>query len=272
MIKKYKRSDRKIKRNCIEYLEVHLADHCNLNCKGCCHFSPLAEESFLSLEKFESDIKKLNELIYGKLKRLIFLGGEPLLNENIIKFFVVANKYFPKTDIQVLTNGILLSKMSDEFWKVCRKLNIQIDMTMYPIKFDYEKVIEKIQKEQVRFYIYDNGIVQGKQFDKYCFDEKASQDGNLNFYENCVMAKDCAFFVDGKIYPCQLAYNIKILNNYFGLNFKQVEQDYIDIYKVKDENEIYDFLTRPIPFCRYCDFSKHEKVKWEKSQRLIFEW
>ena len=29
------------------WLEVHLAEHCNLNCKGCSHFSPLAEKEFI---------------------------------------------------------------------------------------------------------------------------------------------------------------------------------------------------------------------------------
>lgn len=272
MSKRYKRNDRKIKRNYIKYLEIHLADHCNLNCKGCCHFSPLAKENFLSIEQFEKDAKRLSKVIDKKLKRLIFLGGEPLLNQNILEFFKVARKYFPDTDVQVLTNGIRLPKMSDEFWEVCRNLNIQIDITMYPINFDYQKVLDKIHKEKVRYFIYDDGIVQDKQFDKYYLDENGLQDKNLNYYENCVMAKDCAFLAEGRIYPCQIAYNIKIFNEYFDLDFKQCDEDFIDIYKVKDENEIYEFLTQPIPFCRYCDFSKHEKIKWEKSKKSRFEW
>lgn len=272
MNKKYRRYDRKIKRNYIKYLEVHLADHCNLNCRGCCHFSPLSDEKFLSLEQFEKDAKRLAQIIHKKLKRLIFLGGEPLLNENILEFFKVAKRYFPKTDVQVLTNGILLPKMSETFWKTCRKLDIQIDITMYPIKFDYQKVLDKIHDEKVRYFIYDDGIIEGKQFDKYNLDISEAQDENLNFYENCVMAKDYAFLAEGKIYPCQLAHNIRIFNEYFGLDFKQYDQDFIDIYKVEDENEIYEFLTHPIPFCRYCDFSKNEKIKWGKSQKLKSEW
>lgn len=32
----------------LDYVEFHLADHCNLNCRGCGHFSPIADETFLA--------------------------------------------------------------------------------------------------------------------------------------------------------------------------------------------------------------------------------
>ena len=39
----------------IESLEYHIVDHCNLNCAGCSHFSPLAEHWFVDPEAFERD-------------------------------------------------------------------------------------------------------------------------------------------------------------------------------------------------------------------------
>ena len=32
--------------------DIHLVDHCNLNCKGCLHFSPLSEEKYLEIQSF----------------------------------------------------------------------------------------------------------------------------------------------------------------------------------------------------------------------------
>ena len=40
-------------------LEVHLTDHCNLNCKGCSHFSNISDEFFLDKNDFERDLKEL---------------------------------------------------------------------------------------------------------------------------------------------------------------------------------------------------------------------
>ena len=46
---------------------VDIVDHCNLNCKGCGHFSPLAPKSFLDIETFETDLRRLNVLLNGEI-------------------------------------------------------------------------------------------------------------------------------------------------------------------------------------------------------------
>jgi hypothetical protein len=33
-------------------LEMHIVDHCNLNCAGCNHFCSLAEPFYISIESF----------------------------------------------------------------------------------------------------------------------------------------------------------------------------------------------------------------------------
>ena len=256
----------------ISYLEIHLVDHCNLNCKGCCHFSPIAEKFELNITDFEKDIKRLSELIHGKLDRLILLGGEPLLNHNINEIIKIARYYFPNTEIQILTNGILLLKESADFFLTCKTNNIQINITEYPINFDYDKAIKVIDNYGLDYFIYDSLNQNNKKFDMYCFDLNKGQDANKNFYESCVMAKDCAYLEHGKIYPCQLAANIRHLNAYFHTDFEQLESDYIDIYSDIKEEDIYKFLAHPIEFCKYCNFSKHKRFTWDFSQKSIDEW
>ena len=48
--------------------------------------------------------------------------------------------------------------------------------------------------------------------------------------------------------------------------------NYIDIYKVKSVEEIFEFLSRPIPFCRFCKRKDNDSVKWRVSSRKIEEW
>ena len=57
--------------------EIHLNDHCNLNCKSCLHFVPLAKpDSHYPLDEFERDIKRLCSLFDGKFGWIHLLGGE----------------------------------------------------------------------------------------------------------------------------------------------------------------------------------------------------
>ena len=48
----------------LPYLEVHLVDHCNLNCKGCGHFSLIGEVWFADLDKYVQDMSQLKRLFF----------------------------------------------------------------------------------------------------------------------------------------------------------------------------------------------------------------
>ena len=57
----------------LNYLETNVVDHCNLNCKGCSHFSNIQKEKeFVKLEDYTKDLKRLNELFIeiGRVKPL----------------------------------------------------------------------------------------------------------------------------------------------------------------------------------------------------------
>ena len=119
--------------------EVALAEHCNLNCVGCNHFSPLAPPSFPNLEEFTRDFKRMSHLFGDRTQQVKLLGGEPLLNPDINRYLRVARECFPQSEIMIITNGLLLPKMGDPFWETCKEGRIVIAPTKYPINFDYKK-------------------------------------------------------------------------------------------------------------------------------------
>jgi ABC-2 type transport system ATP-binding protein len=71
--------------------DVHVADHCNINCKGCEHFSPLAPKHFIDIEKYKNDCIQLAKLSGandrdgggGGIDENTILGGGPLLKPPI---------------------------------------------------------------------------------------------------------------------------------------------------------------------------------------------
>ena len=132
----------------ISSLEVHIAEHCNLNCQCCNHYSPLAKEEFLDINIFEKDLNRLSQLTNGNISYLKLLGGEPLLCPNLIDYFQTARKYFPNSNIVLMTNAILLNKCDDNFYEALRKYDIEICLTKYPLKIDF-KAIEKKFKNTI---------------------------------------------------------------------------------------------------------------------------
>lgn len=248
--------------NYIDYLEIDIVDHCNLNCNDCIHYSQIAKPNFMSIDTFEKDIKKLSNIVDKKLKSLVLMGGEPLLNKDICEFIKIARNYLPYTQIQILSNGILINSMSEHFWQLCRENKIQLNISTYPINLDYCEVFNKILDNGVDLFIYDNGTRENKEFDLYTYDETKSQNKDENF-KICIMSKTCANLKNGKIYPCPIVNNIGRYNEYYSKNLEVTKDDYVDIYNVKDAKEIYEFLAKPVPFCSYCDLKSKTKVKWK---------
>jgi MoaA/NifB/PqqE/SkfB family radical SAM enzyme len=85
-------------------VETHLADHCNLVCKGCSHFSSLiTQKHFTNLAIFKRDFLQMKTL-FNDLYEIRLMGGEPLLHPSIIDFIEFSRKTFPLAKISIYTN------------------------------------------------------------------------------------------------------------------------------------------------------------------------
>lgn len=256
----------------IGYLETHLYNKCNLNCKGCTHFSNIDDTEFMNIEEYENNISLLSKLYNINTFRL--MGGEPLLNINLGDYIKITRKYFPKSNIDIATNGLLLCNLNKELIDIINANNIIIKISLYlPI----EKIKEKIEKfliENSILHFYGNGCKQVddklliRDFHK-CLTTTKKYDSKYNS-ENC-FARECWFLKGCVIAKCATPLQINILNEKFNTNFKLEQTDYIDLSKLKKSSwKDIEKLLNPIEFCSYCS-PKEEIYKWEiknTNQRL----
>jgi MoaA/NifB/PqqE/SkfB family radical SAM enzyme len=251
-------------------IEVHITEHCNLNCKGCSHFSSLAGEEYLNPLDFERDCIRLSQLT-NKLYAFKLLGGEPLLHPKIVEFNNIARKYFPDIPIQIITNGTLLTKQDDEFWINCRKNKIQILISQYPIKLNKSEIKNLSKKYKV--YVEYIGTTNKDRMCKMPLDLTGNQN-IAESYKNCIMSWGmCVTLRTGRIYACSTPAHIKFFNKYFDKDLVVTQSDYIDIYKINSGEEIIDFLCKPLQFCRYCRTKETGFGEiWETSKKEITEW
>lgn len=257
------------KRRGVLKFELQLADHCNLNCKSCSHFSPLIKEKFLDVDVFQKDCQRIAKLSNGQLEGMRFMGGEPLLHKNIVDILEIGRKYFPKAAIDVITNGILLPNQTKEFWEACEKNDIQVHISKYPIKINQDEINRLARQFNVKivYLSVKTGLVWHEM--------KLDVTGGQNMEESfrlCPQANACINLYEGKLYTCPTIAYINHLNNYFCENFKVAEDDYIDIYKAESMDEILDFLCKPAPFCRYCNIKEQGKIEWGVSKKERYEW
>ena len=256
----------------LSYFVLNILDHCNLKCKGCDHFAAIAEERFVPAQTIESDLKQISNLTEGAVTRIGIMGGEPLLHPDLLEVISAARKAFPNSLLQLISNGILLLKQSDDFWNVLRENNIQLVLTKYPINLDYEHM-EEIAKTNNVNYSYNSrtGKVL-KTLYKMPMDIAGRQDPKKSFW-NCFHANTKPLLMEGRLYPCTIIPNVSHFNKKFFTNMEHEKNDYLNIYDVKDIMELFSFLNTPKPFCRYC--KTHERTfgsPWERSKQDINEW
>jgi len=256
----------------IPILHLHITDHCNLNCRGCDNFSPLAPEVFADISVFENDCAQISKLSNGRIDEIQLLGGEPLLHPQLTDFMSIARKYFPTTPINLISNGILLAQQKKEFWAACNNYNIDIIVTKYPIKIDFDAIEKRAQQEGVHFNYYGRTAEVEKNMQCMPLDLEGKQNAKDSFLR-CSSANRCISLDNGRMYTCSLIPYIKYFNAHFNKNLEVTEADYIDIYKAKSMDEILNFLSKPMPFCKYC---KQKEMIWDigygVSKKEIREW
>lgn len=246
----------------LEYLEFHVIDDCNLNCKGCGHFANLApKNSFSDINKFERDIERLREL-FCNISTIRILGGEPLLNKELDKFIIITRNAFPHSDLHLVTNGVLIPQMSDGLISVIKENNVIIDISWYePTIKMKEKIVEMFHKNEINYDLSNMIVV-----DKFCKQLTLSNGNNKHDSAKECVSRSCHFLENGFISKCGLPFLIKYLANNFKLKeFDEeiIKKSIIDIYDKKIKGfDIIDFLDDPIDFCKYCSKSR-EFYGWE---------
>jgi MoaA/NifB/PqqE/SkfB family radical SAM enzyme len=261
--------------------EISLADHCNLDCQMCDHYSQLSEKYFVDINRFEKDMVRMGQICNHKIRVVTLLGGEPTLHRDIIKCMEITRREFPDpAELIILTNGLLLSRLEKSprgnIWEACKKYNFHISVTMYPINFDYE-VLEKKATEYEITLMMSSDIHAKKPIETVKMSVKHTLDLSGRVEKHCFI--DCSYFnkhnvlKNGRFYMCPVSAHSGIFNKYFGKNLELMEADSVDIYKINSLKELEDFTSYPVPFCRYCDIKKWNTLKeWDHSTKEISEY
>ena len=255
-------------------LEFHVCDHCNLNCVGCAHFAPLYHNVFADVKAFKQDVQQLSKL-FENIFRFRLMGGEPLLHENLDEFIKVTRRYFPHTRLEIVTNGLLLPRVSPSTWEVIRKNGAVLNISLYPPTFRVKGELEELLAKRRIDYSFGSGL------------EQYNEDGIIEeFHKNLTtgnkhnpvaaaarcMGDRCHFLRNGQLSKCAIPLLAEDVNRAFGTTYETVMADIIDIF---DETIApWDMVRRlhyATPFCAYCSEVGTERFKWQTGRESMLE-
>ncbi len=191
-------------------LLYHVTDHCNLNCKGCTHFSNIAEKHLADPEQYRAEVTRLTEVFSG-INEIYLLGGEPLLHPKLDEFIRITRSAFPASRINVMTNGVLVSRMPESFWDAMRESGAWLLCDDYPVGATKEDITAVVEAHGVLLEWTD----PREEFFKLPIDLSGSQDEAVSF-RRCRGVMNCPVLRDGRIYPCAYTAFVDIFIKKFG--------------------------------------------------------
>ena len=202
---------------------------------------------------------------------ITLLGGEPLLHPQVEIFPRIVRQYFPNTVLNLVTNGLLLPKMKEDFWDSCRQSDVGLKITRYPVNADWDRMLQIACEHGVNAEFYGGTDIAVKMFTHIPLDPAGGQNLKISF-RHCWLANNCIMLKNGRLFTCGCPPNIEHFNTYFGMNIPCTDLDSIDIYQA-DARKIMRFLAKPIPFCAYCAVNRRTgNHPWQISKKEVSEW
>lgn len=232
----------------------NMTDHCNLTCANCNHASPLLDRKFLDLDQFEKDLGALQGVLHAEEIKL--LGGEPMLHPKVSDAIKLAKESNIADKVRIISNGVLLHRADDEFWK-----NVDIlEVSVYPgVKYKgggedgLQAYKDKAQEFGVHFYLPPRW-----DFKKTLLNNRIEDPVLVDYiYRNCgqISKWGCHTVQDGRYYKCGPAPYLEERMAKRGEPVKNKEIDSVALHgnpRLREELEAYLKSEKPLKACEYC--------------------
>ncbi len=239
-------------------LETNVVDFCNLNCKGCSHFSNIFPHgTSVGYESFEKDIRYLSQKMF--IGHFDLLGGEAFLSEDLAQYIGCLRRYMPKTTITIVSNGTLIPRQSPKLLSYISENRVLVSITEYPPTSKLRgEIINTLEQFGIMYEFRKMVETFGKNID-------LTGESDPDIAQTECRESRCHFLRNGKIYKCPFS----ALGGHFfekydiPLHFEEGVDIYDESIDLKQALSSLD--AEPIELCRYC--GKEERFAWSVSNR-----
>ncbi len=230
--------------------EANIASHCNLNCQYCDQWAPFWVPAFLPLDGFARDLERLSKVLW--VEEFKILGGEPLLNPQLPAFIKAIQDTRIAGSISLVTNGLLLPRMSDQIWQDIDILRI----SLYPgvrMRMSLHDISERARMHDVKVFVQDH---IRHPFRLTGINSRNTDRRLVQFlYDTCDDRRGCNTIHRGRFYTCTQATVFTDRMKKLGITESQSLSDGVSIHEVGDlRTALKTYLDQkyPLEACAYC--------------------
>ncbi len=258
----------------IPHIEWHLAHSCNFTCESCAHFSNHGHSGIVSKETLIEWYSNWNQRLLPR--EIDLLGGEPLLNKEVLDILLTTKQMWPDSQIRLITNGILLSKFPN-LPRILKETNTVLVISMHSDHADYlhkmSKVFNLIDTWKREFNIdvktvdsYNNWSKLYKGYGNNI--EPYTDNDPEQSWNNCITGQDCFQLYEGNIYKCSPLAYLKLQKQKYKLSSKwDLYLNYEPLRPTASDNEVEEFFNKKAE--QYCGMCPSRPTSFLKNNPLM---
>jgi cyclic pyranopterin phosphate synthase len=209
---------------------------------------------YYPLDQFANDINALAQCM--RVSNFRLLGGEPLLNPDLIEYVSVLRTSGITEQISIATNGILLNRCNPE---VFHRIDV-IDVTVYPLK---KSLMDRIHRNIDTVKANYPCLVHVHFKDRFLLQDLGSEIKDPSTvqktYSECWIRRNCHAIYRGFYFKCIQAARKGTFLRAIGCtdDFSELDdwnRDGIDLHQTGLQQKLRQYLDRDTPFsaCRWC--------------------
>ncbi len=249
--KQYTRAAGRIR---VEAFELHVVEHCNLRCAHCCNMSPYVADRMLSVAEIDAQCRTMARHLDVDVFKI--MGGEPLLHPEITAILGVLRTTGISETIRLFTNGLLLHRMTDDFWRALDHLTIS-SYSSAPVKPEHLRLVEDKARE---FDVVLNVKPVDRFSEVMAGARRADDAATQAVYEACWLRHRCLVVRGGVFYKCTRAAYQRDFRERLALSGSEIDalpapgDDGIALDAMDFEDRLLAYLNadRALASCRYC--------------------
>jgi hypothetical protein len=273
-------------------IEFYITNVCNLSCEGCNRFNNYNFSGWQRWSDLEPVYQRWSD--YIEIDHMVLLGGEPLLNPEIIDWIYGLNRVF-KTNVQILSNGTRINKVAGLYEA------LQVSGNWMGISWHNPETIDEFDREVRQFlqgdvvkvdrdhpdnpfgshmmWMDSNGvkIPLWVQYEFYPSAIKHTAEGRFTLHQSdparahnsCGFAKFKNYhFIHGKLYKCGPAALFPEFDQQHKFDISDADRELINSYQpltveacAAHGSGYFDQLDQPLAQCKFCPESLDYKYR-----------
>lgn len=231
-------------------IEIQAAEHCNIRCAGCSQSSPFLPPTFPDIEDIYRSLRRLSGML--RAGRATILGGEPLLNPNLIQLLTVVRDSGIFDRIYVTTNGVLLEQVATEFWELVDVVEISVyPSTRRKVHAVMGHLYERAWLSRTELHLLPTPKFRHITLTEHIGDNRVVRD----IYSRCYFRHFCHTLHNERLYKCAPSTHIPELVGRVGNTPPGNHDSYIpidDATNLRDRLIAFFRSDVPMEVCHFC--------------------